>query len=77
VGNAVSTFSALLIMERAHSGKFAAYYNGGMIPLKQFVPLYQVRACMRQLPPGVHVLLTRASAYLNAPPQMCRCCKLG
>jgi len=34
-------------MERAHSGKFAAYYNGGMIPLKQFVPLYQVRACMR------------------------------
>ncbi|GAB4815902.1 hypothetical protein N2152v2_002948 [Parachlorella kessleri] len=42
VGNAVSTFSALLIMERAHSGKFAAYYNGGMIPLKQFVPLYQL-----------------------------------
>ena len=29
-------------MERAHSGKFAAYYNGGhKIPLADFVPLYQ------------------------------------
>ncbi|GAB4820891.1 hypothetical protein N2152v2_007937 [Parachlorella kessleri] len=42
VGNAMSTFSALLIMERLHTGRFAAYYNGGhKIPLADFVPLYQ------------------------------------
>ncbi|GAB4815901.1 hypothetical protein N2152v2_002947 [Parachlorella kessleri] len=56
VGNAVSTFSALLIMERAHSGKFAAYYNGGMIPLRQFVPLYQLSSAAPQALDGAGLL---------------------
>ncbi len=41
VGNSVSVFSALLIMERWHAGRFATYYNGGNIPLEAFMPLYQ------------------------------------
>lgn len=41
VGNAVSTFTALIIMERRHASKFAAHYNGGDIPLQYFVPLLQ------------------------------------
>lgn len=27
IGNSVSSFSAMLIMERRHAGKFAAYYK--------------------------------------------------
>ncbi|EFN52174.1 expressed protein [Chlorella variabilis] len=42
VGNSVSVFSALLIMERWHAGRFATYYNGGNIPLEAFMPLYQM-----------------------------------
>eukprot|EP00955_Chlamydomonas_euryale_P115223 366336-Chlamydomonas_euryale.AAC.14 len=38
IGNSVSTFAALLIMERRSAGKWAAYYNGGNIPLSQFIP---------------------------------------
>ena len=41
IGNSVSIFSALLIMERWHAGRFATYYNGGNIPLEAFMPLYQ------------------------------------
>ena len=41
MGNSVSIFSALLIMERWHAGRFATYYNGGNIPLEAFMPLYQ------------------------------------
>ena len=41
IGNSVSIFSALLIIERWHAGRFATYYNGGNIPLETFMPLYQ------------------------------------
>jgi hypothetical protein len=41
VGNSVSIFSALLIMERWRTGKFAMYYNGGNIPMESFMPLYR------------------------------------
>ncbi|KAL4423954.1 hypothetical protein ABPG75_001255 [Micractinium tetrahymenae] len=40
VGNSVSTSSALLIMERWHTNRFATYYNGGNIPLEAFLPLF-------------------------------------
>jgi hypothetical protein len=36
----VSTFSALLIMERRRVGLWSAYYNGGGVPLENFLPLY-------------------------------------
>ncbi|KAI7840392.1 hypothetical protein COHA_005893 [Chlorella ohadii] len=42
IGNSVSTFSALLILERRHHGRFAAYYNGGDIPLEYHLPLYRM-----------------------------------
>lgn len=38
VGNSVSTFSALLIYERAHTGRSAAFYNGGGVPLSDYIP---------------------------------------
>ena len=41
VGNSVSTFSAMLIMERWRVGKYATYYNGGNIPLEIFMPLFK------------------------------------
>lgn len=41
VGNSVSTFSAMLIMERWNAGRYASYYNGGNIPLEVFLPLYK------------------------------------
>uniref|UniRef100_A0A6U2CS89 Hexosyltransferase n=1 Tax=Chlamydomonas euryale TaxID=1486919 RepID=A0A6U2CS89_9CHLO len=37
IGNSVSTFSALMIMERRMLDKWAAYYNGGNIPLTGFL----------------------------------------
>jgi hypothetical protein len=40
IGNSVSVFSALLIMERWHAGRYATYYNGGNIPLENFMPLF-------------------------------------
>jgi len=40
IGNSVSTFSALAIMERWHADRFATYYNGGNIPLEMFIPLF-------------------------------------
>lgn len=42
VGNSVSTFSAMLILERWQAGKFAAYYNEGNFPLERFLPLYRM-----------------------------------
>lgn len=57
VGNAVSTFTALIIMERRHASKFAAHYNGGDIPLQYFVPLLQVRTVLAvQVKPNAVVL---------------------
>ncbi|PSC70561.1 Glycosyl transferase family 8 [Micractinium conductrix] len=42
IGNSVSTFSAMLIMERWNAGRYATYYNGGNIPLEVFLPLYRM-----------------------------------
>lgn len=42
VGNSVSTFSAMLIMERWNAGRYASYYNSGNIPLEVFLPLYKM-----------------------------------
>lgn len=39
MGNSVSSFTALLIYERSHAGKWAGYYNGGNIPLDDFIPV--------------------------------------
>ncbi len=39
VGNSVSTFSSLAIMQRQISNKLAGWYNGGDIPLESFIPL--------------------------------------
>jgi len=40
IGNSVSTFSALAILERRADGRWAGYYNDGSIPLATFVPLF-------------------------------------
>ncbi|MEW5310172.1 MAG: hypothetical protein WDW38_001993 [Sanguina aurantia] len=42
IGNSVSTFSALAILHRRHTGAWAAYYNGGNIPLLQMLPLHRL-----------------------------------
>ena len=42
IGNSASTFSALAIAQRRHSGKWAAYYNGGDVPLARVVPLFDI-----------------------------------
>lgn len=42
VGNSVSTFSALLIMERRQLGQYATYYNGGTLPVAQWLPFYKL-----------------------------------
>ncbi|GBF93895.1 hypothetical protein Rsub_06894 [Raphidocelis subcapitata] len=38
LGNSVSSFSALVILERHYRGLWAGYYNGGDIPLEQVSP---------------------------------------
>ena len=40
IGNSVSSFSALCILERRIEGRWASYYNGGNIPLAIQIPLY-------------------------------------
>jgi hypothetical protein len=40
LGNSVSTFSALAILQRRQAGLWAGYYNGGDIPLVQVLPLF-------------------------------------
>eukprot|EP01025_Chloroclados_australasicus_P028499 TRINITY_DN2823_c0_g1_i2.p1 TRINITY_DN2823_c0_g1~~TRINITY_DN2823_c0_g1_i2.p1 ORF type:complete len:636 (+),score=41.53 TRINITY_DN2823_c0_g1_i2:36-1910(+) len=42
IGNSVSSFSALLILERRSMYKWASYYNKGNIPMIDFLPLYKV-----------------------------------
>ncbi|KAG2445065.1 hypothetical protein HYH02_008932 [Chlamydomonas schloesseri] len=39
IGNSVSTFAALAMLERRRAGRWAAYYNGGNIPLASVLPL--------------------------------------
>ncbi|GIL81751.1 hypothetical protein Vretimale_1367 [Volvox reticuliferus] len=38
IGNSVSTFAALGLLERRRRGQWAAYYNGGNIPLASLMP---------------------------------------
>ncbi|GFR49842.1 hypothetical protein Agub_g11783, partial [Astrephomene gubernaculifera] len=38
IGNSVSTFAALGLLERRRAGLWAAYYNGGNIPLSSLLP---------------------------------------
>ncbi|KAI8477207.1 MAG: hypothetical protein J3K34DRAFT_381683 [Monoraphidium minutum] len=40
LGNSVSTFSALAILQRRQAGLWAGYYNGGDVPLVQVLPLF-------------------------------------
>lgn len=40
LGNSVSTFSALAILQRRQAGLWAGYYNGGDIPLNSVLPLF-------------------------------------
>eukprot|EP01026_Neomeris_dumetosa_P062154 TRINITY_DN5873_c0_g2_i1.p1 TRINITY_DN5873_c0_g2~~TRINITY_DN5873_c0_g2_i1.p1 ORF type:complete len:655 (+),score=52.51 TRINITY_DN5873_c0_g2_i1:287-1966(+) len=42
IGNSVSSFSALIQLERQFQGKWTSYYNGGNIPMATFLPLYKV-----------------------------------
>lgn len=42
IGNSVSTFSALIIMERRKIGMYASYYNGGTLPVAQWLPFYKL-----------------------------------
>ncbi|KAF5827655.1 hypothetical protein DUNSADRAFT_311 [Dunaliella salina] len=39
IGNSVSTFSALALLERRHHGRWAIYYNDGNIPLTFPLPI--------------------------------------
>lgn len=40
IGNSVSTFSALVILERQLKGMWASYYNMGDIPLADYIPFF-------------------------------------
>jgi hypothetical protein len=42
IGNSVSSFSALLIAKRRMGGLKASYYNGGNIPLEDFLPIFSL-----------------------------------
>ncbi len=42
VGNSVSSFAAVLILERQKVGRWATYYNGGNIPMSAALPLYKL-----------------------------------
>jgi hypothetical protein len=42
IGNSVSTFSALNILERQQANRWASYYNMGDIPLATFIPFYKM-----------------------------------
>ena len=42
LGNSVSSFSAMLILERQKQGGWSASYNGGNIPMSAAVPLYKL-----------------------------------
>jgi len=42
IGNSVSTFSALVMLERQFERKWSSYYNMGNIPLEDFLPFYRI-----------------------------------
>ncbi len=45
IGNSVSTFSALALLERRRHGRWSAYYNGGNLPLAPYLPVHKVGWC--------------------------------
>jgi hypothetical protein len=62
IGNSVSTFTALAIFQRRHRGQWAAYYNGGNIPLAEFLPMdplpwVRTAGAGQQLCPAVHLYI--------------------
>ncbi|KAG2452983.1 hypothetical protein HYH02_002320 [Chlamydomonas schloesseri] len=42
IGNSVSTFAALAMLERRHRGQWAAYYNGGNLPIAPYLPVHKM-----------------------------------
>lgn len=62
LGNSVSTFSALAILERRRGSRWAGYYNGGNIPLASFIPLYSTPwvFTFNSWSPGYEILLKAA-----------------
>ena len=42
IGNSVSTFSALLLLERQNQNKWSTYYNMGGIPLMDMLPFFRM-----------------------------------
>ncbi len=42
IGNSVSTFAALALLERRHRGQWAAYYNGGNLPIAPYLPVHKL-----------------------------------
>lgn len=59
IGNSVSTFTALQILERRFRGLWASYYNGGDIPLQHILPLYKL--------PWVFVVVGTEYDYMIRP----------
>ena len=60
IGNSVSTFAALGMLERRHAGLWGAYYNGGNIPLVTVMPFLhklvrvhaRARVCVKKTKPA-------------------------
>ena len=42
LGNSVSSFAAMLILERRHAGLWSSSYNGGNLPFEPFIPLFKL-----------------------------------
>ncbi|GLC41858.1 hypothetical protein PLESTM_001258700 [Pleodorina starrii] len=42
IGNSVSTFAALALLERRHQKLWAAYYNGGNLPVAPYLPVHKL-----------------------------------
>eukprot|EP01026_Neomeris_dumetosa_P028301 TRINITY_DN2291_c0_g1_i11.p3 TRINITY_DN2291_c0_g1~~TRINITY_DN2291_c0_g1_i11.p3 ORF type:complete len:222 (-),score=9.13 TRINITY_DN2291_c0_g1_i11:618-1283(-) len=42
IGNSVSSFSAVLLLERQFSNKWSSYYNSGDIPMSSFLDFYKL-----------------------------------
>lgn len=42
IGNSVSTFSAMLLLERQRQDAWSSYYNDGNIPLSVMLPMYHL-----------------------------------
>ena len=42
IGNSVSSFSAMLLLERQRQGAWHSYYNGGNVPLSMMMPLFHL-----------------------------------